>query len=383
MIRVRRTLKGLLPGLLAVAVAAAPAPAADAAPREVPRGFFGVMYDSVGLETTRAKQDGQHALMARSGVETVRVSFVWSSLQAEQGGPFDFESTDERVRDAASHGLAVLPVMLYAPKWARAFEGRALSPPKTQPYLDFLRASIRRYGSRGSFWRENPTVPRHPVRDWQVWNEPSIRPFWEVSRADKQYGWPRGYARLLRASHRAIHQTDPRARTITAGINGPAWRSVRVLAKAGAKNAFDVFAVHVYAQTEGRVVGTLRLVREALDATGAKRKRIYLTETAFPASKGRVKPIANQRQETRNGMAKLLASLYERLVPQRKALRLDKVLWYTWATGYRHPSSNFDYSGLVGSRRGSSFTPQPALAAYRRSARRYQGCVKNSRAACR
>ncbi len=382
MISVPPVVKRLLPCLLALAALGALAPVVEAAP-QTPRGFFGVMYDGVGLAASDAKQDGQHALMARSGVETVRVGFVWEFLQPNEGDAFDFSYTDRYVRYAATHGLDVLPVMLYAPPWARAFEERVYSPPETKPYLEFLRVSIRRYGSAGSFWRENPSVPRRPLRDWQVWNEPSIRPFWDVSRNDARYGWPHGYVRLLRASNRVIKRTDPRARTITAGINGPVWRSVRVLYQAGVGNAFDAVAVHVYAQNEGRVLGALRMVREALDDNGGQRKRIYLTETAFPASLGRVKPIANQRQETRTGMARRLTNLYEGLVDRRKALGLDKVFWYTWATSYTHRSSNFEYSGLLKAPGGRTFTPQPALRAFQRTARRHQGCVKTNRGACR
>ena len=385
MTRVSSIRRTLLPALLvlAVATAVATAPAAEAGPREVPRGFFGVMYDSVSLAATDARQVGQHALMARSGVETVRIGFVWEFLQAGEGDSFDFTYTDRYVRYAATHGLDVLPVMLYAPPWARIFPGRRYSPPETRPYLEFLRASIRRYGSRGSFWREHPGVPRRPLRDWQVWNEPSIRGFWDVGRANARYGFPHGYAQLLRASHRVIKRTDARARTVMAGMVGAAWKELRLLYRAGMGNAFDVAAVHVYPQNAKRVAGALRLVRAALDENGGKRKRIYLTETAFPASRGRVKPISNQRQESRNGMAKLLADVYERLIDQRKALGLDKVFWYTWATSYTHPSSNFEYSGLLRAPGGRSFTPQPALSAYRRTARRYQGCAKTSRGACR
>ena len=150
--------------LAALAALLLTAPAADAAARKVPSAFSGVMLDG-GAENDPAEvQDAQMALMARSGVESVRTVFSWRDIQPLENGPFDFARTDALVGTAARHGLVVLPVMLYAPTWARAFPRDGGSPPLTEPYQGFLRASIRRYGTGGSFWRENPAVPRRTIR---------------------------------------------------------------------------------------------------------------------------------------------------------------------------------------------------------------------------
>ncbi len=118
------------------------------------------------------------------------------------------------------------------------------------------------------------------------------------------------------------------------------------------------------------MVAAVRRVREVLDANGDSAKRIFLTETAFPASLGRVSPIANQRQETPRGMATRLRTVFASLISQRSRLGLDKVFWYSWATTYTHPKSNFEYAGLVA---GPKFRPQPGLKAYRRSAQALRG----------
>ena len=367
----------VLAGLLALA-----APAA-AAPREVPRGFHGVMYDGKSLDSPPGVQERQFDLMARSGVESVRAVFDWGFIQPGPEPEFDFTRTDRFVSLAASRGIKVLPVMLYSPPWARVFAGRFHSPPRTSAYTAYLRASIARYGSRGSFWRENPNVPRRPLRDWQVWNEPNIRDFWDVSPRNRRYGWPQGYADLLRASHRAIKATDPKARTVVGGLVGLSWLELKRLYRAGAGNSFDVMALHIYTQTEPRVFEAVRRVREVLVRAGDSRKRIFLTETAFPASRGRVPAIKDQRQETPRSMAKRLTGVFDLLARRRLEVGLDRVYWYTWASGYRHPTSNFEYSGLQASPDGLKFKPQPALRAFRRSARRLQGCAKNVRGACR
>ena len=368
--------------MLALAALLALAPAASAGPRKVPRGFHGVMYDGEILHSPSEVKEQQFGLMARSGVESVRAVFLWAFLQPERGGAFDFTYTDEIVRLAASRGLQVLPVMLVPPRWARVYPDRLQSPPRTKPYLRYLRESVERYGRGGTFWDENPQLPRRPIRDWQIWNESNIRSFWDASRRSR-YGWPHGYVRLLKAANRTIKRADRRARTVAAGLVGLSWLELKRMYRAGARGSFDTAAINVYPQTEGRVVAAVRKMREALIAAGERRKPIYLTETAFPASRGRAKPIAGQRQETPRGMAKRLSSLFGMLARGRRRLGLAKVFWYTWASGYQHRTSNFEYAGLLASPDGLTFRRQPALGAYRRTAARYQGCRKTEFGRCR
>ncbi len=175
--------------VLALAVLGCLPALAEAAPRTVPQGFFGVMYDSVALQGSDAVQERQYALMARSGVETVRVGFVWEFLQPSRGDDFDFTYTDRYVRLAAAHGLDVLPVMLYAPPWAREFRAAALLAAEDE--------GLRRVPARldQTLWvarlvlaREPRNCRPGPIRDWQIWNEPNIRAFWDVSREHPRLG---------------------------------------------------------------------------------------------------------------------------------------------------------------------------------------------------
>lgn len=341
------------------------------------------MFDGKSLESPAPVKERQFDLMAASGVESLRVVFIWELMQPTRDSDFDFARTDQIVELTASRGIEVLPVMLYAPPWARVYPDRLYSPPRHPAFQAYLRASIRRYGPRGSFWRDNPSVPKRPIRDWQVWNEPAHPDFWSVARSNERYGWPHGYADLLRAGNRAIKATDPGARTVLGGLNGLAWNDLRLLYKEGARGSFDVMALHVYAQSERRVLGALRITRRALDRAGDTRKPIFLTETAFPASRGRVKPIQNQRQETPGGMAKRVTNLFSLLAKARRSVKLEKVSWYTWASSYVHRTSNFEYAGLVSSSDGVKFKRQPALDAFRRVSKRLQGCSKDRRGKCR
>lgn len=371
-------MRRLLPAVLvAVCATAVPAPTASAAPRKVPPSFFGVMFDGALRGAPLETQQGQFDLMARSGVESVRWVMSWEGMQIVPNGRFDYDAADRTVRLAAERGMTVLPVLLHAPRFGRLYKARDYSPPRIEPFESFLRAVVRRYGSRGRFWIDNPDLPRQPITQWQVWNEPNTDTFWDVKRGGA-WRWPIGYVRLLKAANRTIKQTDPRARVVTAGIVGPAWLELARLYKLGLRDDFDTVAVHVYPQTETRVIEALRRVRREMVKAKDRRSRIYLTETAFPSSQGEVRPIAGQRQESKAGMAMRLTKLYRLAVVNRRKLALDRLYWYTWASSYRHPTSNFEYAGLLAaSDEGRKYKPQPALRAFRNAAARYQGCRKN------
>ena len=62
------------------------------------------------------------------------------------------------------------------------------------------------------------------------------------------------------------------------------------------------------------------------------------------------------------------------LARARKRLRIERVFWYTWLSREDSPNS-FDYSGLRRVRDGKVISV-PALGAFRKAARRLQGCAK-------
>lgn len=359
------------------------APAAQAAERKVPAAFSGANYDG-GVETDPAAvQDGQMALMARSGVETLRTVFSWRDIQPTENGPFDFTVTDALVATAARHNITVLPVMLYAPTWGRAIPRDGGSPPLTAPYQGFLRASIQRYGTNGTFWRENPAVPRKTIRYWQVWNEPHFEGFWDAP-AKSKYAYPRGYARLLSASNKTIHRTDRNARTVTAGLFGAAWtRLAELYRSGGVRKGFDVAAVHVYSNKAANVLETVKRTNATMRKYKDTGNRVWVTETAFPASRGLAKPINGQKQDTPRSMATKLYDTYALLARNRKKQKIDRVYWYTWSSSYQQTQpSNFDFAGLLKRNNAFSYTPQPALDSFRRVSQRLQGCAKTDAGVC-
>ena len=367
--------------LLAALATLVVAPAAASA--RVNKGFMGVHWSHEPASTSQAEQDFQWDLMASSGVESVRADFSWPAMQKGPGEPIDFSGTDALVKRAVMRNIELLPVITEAPRWARAYPNRVKSPPKDNAdYTQFLAALVDRYGPKGSFWADDPAVPRRPLREWQIWNEPHLQWYWDAP-AKSRWAYPRGYGKLLRSSWTAIKVRDPGAKVVLAGITQRAWEEIEELYRVGRiKGSFDVAALQIFPITVKRAVLATRLFRKALRERGDGRKPIYLTEISWFASKGRTPKVRYLAHETKRGMAAKLENAYQQLAQERRSLGLKRMFWYTWATSYGRGGSVFNYTGLQEFRNGR-FTAQPALGAYQRVARRLQGCEKNASGVCR
>lgn len=362
-----------------VALLGALAPAASAAERRVPPRFVGVMWDKEIQDAPPELQKAQWETMARSGVESARVIFSWNLAQEQPHFKPNFVRADEMVRNAATHGIDVLPVVTYAPPWARVLENDLGSAPKdVAAYGRYVSELVRRYGPRGYFWRRNPDVPKRPIRTWQLWNEPSLEYQFAPSA-----GWARRYARLLRTGARAVRRRDRGATIVLAGFANQAWGAIDELYEAGnVRRYFDAAAVHMYSANPRDFVEIVRRFRRAMDANGDRAKPIYVTEVGASASLSAFRSPGHEHfQTTDTGLARHVAPTYRALAGVRRRFRIERVYWYTWASPYETTSGVFGYAGL-NAFDGVRVKPMPALAAYRRMAQAYEGCRKDARARC-
>lgn len=371
--------------LIACVLLLAHSPAAEAAKRRVPQGFYGTTWDRDVANAAPDVQAGQWDLMARSGVESVRVVFDWAEAQREPGGPIDFAATDPVVALAASHQIKLVPLVLRSPEWAKV-RPDAAGPADPFAYAAYIGALVDRYGPSGTFWSEHPELPRRPIRVWQIWNEPHFASWYD--RHGNRLSWPRGYVPLLRRAHTAIKTRDPRATVLLAGLANRSWSHLSRLYRAGARGYFDVAAVHPYTRSPADVLRVIRLVRRAVRRSGGqpeRRRQIWVTEMGWAAARGRTDaPLGTTWVTTDKGMARNLSREYSLLARFRKSLLIGGAYWYTWASDYRPGGflTVFRFSGLLRYQDGG-FTRMPAWRAYVGSARRYQGCAKTSSGRCR
>jgi hypothetical protein len=318
--------------------------------------------------------------MARSGVESVRAVFDWSEAQSEPGGPISFHETDPLVSLSSSHGAELLPVVMYAPAWARVIpDTKASAPADVAAYAHYIRALASRYGPTGAFWDEHPELPRRPLRAWQVWNEPHMRYQWTPRTR-----WQKRYGKLLRAAGAALRTADPEARVVLAGLTNFSWAKLDELYRLGGIDGrFDVVALHTYTREAGNLIRIIRRSRSLLRRRGDGHKPIWVTEFGASASAGRIQAEGNEHlQTTDQGLAQLVTRMYDFLARKGDALGVERAYWYTWASSYdRSTGGIFDFSGLM-LYRGLLVEERPALAAYRRSAERHEGCSKDGAGTC-
>jgi polysaccharide biosynthesis protein PslG len=380
---------------LALLVAVAAAGPAQAAKRSVPFGFFGTVLDPVAGDPASVSNqalDSQLGLMARSGVESLRVTFGWDQVEPA-AGRFNFAATDRLAADSARHGIALLANLVYTPMWASSHPSGLYpfryAPTSPQLFATFAQALVQRYGPHGTFWRLNRGLPADPIREWQIWNEQAFDVFWAT------LPWAPNYTRLLRAAYTSIHRADHGAKVVAGSLVATnrytQWAQMSDLYKAGAKRSFDVVAVHPFtdgsipvSQSVSRVVTIVTKVRNVMRSHGDARKPIILTEMTWPGAVGFVKRSRLLGLETTpHGEILRLQAVYKYLATHRQQTGVSQAYWYTWASTFNanDPQSDVGYrfAGLTRFSNGA-FTVQPVLHSYARSAAQYEGCKKSSNA---
>jgi len=385
----------LVPALAIVAILASAStatstqPHAASAAAAVPQGFVGTMIDGPLYPNTDPRVDlpAQLDTMVASGVQSIRLTFDWAAAQpypswknvpaADKsqfenvgGVPTRFDVFDRIVGLASQRGVALLPVILEAPKWDGLHYRDSIVdiPRKDGPYARFVGALVRRYGPTGTFWQNHP--PKVPIRMWQIWNEPNIIGFWPPQPFEPRY------IGLLRASRAAIKAIDPGAKVVLAGMPNFSWLHIQELYKLGARNLFDVVAIHPYTKDPSGVITILQKNRQVMDAAGDRNKPILADEVSWPSSLGRTDHnVGLDFAVTEAGQARNLGQVLPLLARERSALHLLGFYYYTWAGNERHNALAFDFAGLLHFEKGR-LVSKPAYYVFRRDALALERCRK-------
>ena len=359
----------------------------------VPFGFVGVNADSPVWPNQDVDLSNQVDVMASSGVDSVRATLDWAAAQpypswkqvppdqagrfVDVGGvPTDFTDLDALVAYTAEHRMTLLPVVINAPPWdGVTFRRGIIAIPRTPgPYAAFVKALVLRYGSRGTFWRDNPQIPKVPVEMWQIWNEPNVFPFWP--QGPKPYYVT--YVPLLRAAHAAIKQADPRAKVVLAGLPNYSWIALKRIITHGGRNLFDIAAIHPYTKTPQGVITILGYARRTLNQTGEGRKPMFADEISWGSSLGNGKgpgQVGLDIATTPAGQAQKLGKLLPMLARDRRRLRLAGFYYYNWADLEQKGASVFEFSGLFHFDSSTfQFSAKPAYYVFRADALRMEGC---------
>ena len=353
---------------------------------KAPKGFFGVVDFMPPNTLSQQARDDMYGLMRSSGVESVRSLFPWSNIETAKG-VYNWTATDRAVGLYASHNLSVLATVQGTPRWASSRPGRGdfstYPPRRLSDYQDFLRALIARYGPNGAFWSANPAIPKRPIREWQIWNEPSASYFLNVKNY-RAY-----YPKMLKAGYKAVKKGDRRAKVVAAGLasflqesgkQSFSWDDQAAFYRHGIRKYFDVAAIHPFNKTVKAYVDALKEHRKVMKRYKDGRKPIYVTEFTYLGSKGKLRRKADYfgLEVTSAQQRSRLKATYKAFA-NNKRLRVRKAFWYTWGSAYSPVSCDnggtdptFQYAGLLSVTCNSNvFTATPLLAAYKSAARKY------------
>jgi hypothetical protein len=304
----------------------------------------------IGISPQGEANEADYALMEEAGLASVRLPLFWSHVEAAPPALAepDWDGFDRAVELAARHEMRVMPFVWGTPAW--------LSPePRLEPvnarqrgaWASFLRRAVRRYGSNGTFWWDNPELPYMPIRRWEIWNEANIVTF---GRAD-----PRAFATTLRIGGRAIKRADPGAKVLLGGLFGrplqippnvssgsflsEVYRARRV------KKWFDGVALHPYVADAGALRWQIRNLRRVMRVHDDAATPLYVTELGWGSDS-----FESRWERGLQGQARELDRSFRMLAGHRHSWRIGGVWWFSWADA--NGSCQFcDSAGLLTERR--------------------------------
>jgi polysaccharide biosynthesis protein PslG len=287
-------------------------------PSGTPRGFYGV------ISAEPLPGASELARMGRGKVGTLRVNLAWGAVQSGPGAGYDWSHYDGVVGQAARNGIRVLATVYSSPVWAEPTPEYPPLGARLPGFEAFARAAARRYGSGGSFWSQNPDLPKLPITDWQLWNEPNTDLFWKPTPSAS------AYLELLRGFTSAIRGVDPGARILLGGLFPRPKGGIDMtdflsqLYRGGGKGLFDAAAVHPYAANPSDALAFTRALRATMDRFDDAGAGIWITEVGW-ASAGAPSglTVGPARQSD------YLTRTFQLAAANRQRLGLDGVVWYS------------------------------------------------------
>lgn len=346
------------------------------AAQAVPATFWGVVPQAIPSQE-------QFQRLRRGGVDSTRVAIDWGGVQPVRGGALNWSATDSIVAKAANAGIEVLPFLNGAPSWAVPSvwvpgSHHTVKAPGHLPaagvaasgWSNFVKGAVARYGPNGSFWAENPLVPKRPIRIWQVWNEENFKYF--VAKPN-----PAEYGRLVKLTYTALKSGDAGAQAVLGGMfsrpkggKSTTEKPKRVYFASdfleqmyettpGVKSKFNGVALHPYTGKYQELTGEIEEFRDVAKAHGDAAKPLWITELGWSSQPPPANPLLNIFAKGPAGQVSQLKGAFSLLSAKQAKWKLQRVYWFS--VDDQPGTCNFcDGSGLF----GTGFVPKKSWYAY-------------------
>ena len=313
--------------------------AAKSAPAKVPAKFWGVVITSPPTQA-------DFNTMKRGKVGTARIQINWAGVQGAKGpctalttSNCNWSGVDATVGGLAKKHISILATLYGTPEWASGRSGMyggRYDPLHTKRgrkgWSKFIIAVAQRYGPGGAYWHENPSLPKQPIRIWQVWNEQNS------SNAYRPGPDPKGYAKLLEFTSKKLRKEDHGAEIMLGGMFGTpgqagaaamtAWKYLdRLYAIKGARGAFDSIALHPYSPDIAGIKYQIGKIRDVLKKHHASSTRLWLTELGWGSD---AKHVNNRLVKTKAQQKNLLVQSFNLLRSHRQSWKIAGVTWFAF-----------------------------------------------------
>lgn len=289
-------------------------------------------------------------LMQEAGVGWVRLDFLWSDIEPQEG-KLDFAKYDDIVKLLKSKGIHILGVLHYSTDWASSGGEWNCPPRDNKVFVKYVTEVIQRYKSK--------------VKYWEIWNEPDSATYW------KEQDGLKSYCILLKDVYSAAKKADPECKILNGGLaNGLA--SINRLYDNGAKDYFDILNLHffqnpLYPNVIKAVASYPKLAYKIMQRNGDADKKIWITEIGCPGVKRGLKTdnwwAGKNPNESLQG--KWLKSVYAELLKNPK---VEKVFWAFFRDTLDHWKNGVDYFGLV----RWDYSCKPSFKSYQNSFKKWK-----------
>jgi hypothetical protein len=315
--------------------------------------------------------------MHAAGARWVRIPFLWLEVEKTKG-VLDWTQLDADVRAAAVAGVALHPVLLGSPDWAIDTSKRGAFdtfPSTPANYSSWVGAVVRRYGLKGSFWTANRNIPKRPITEWEIWNEPNLAAFFTGPQVS-----PLAYTRLLTAAYAAIKAVDPTAVVVASGLaNAQNADNVRAMSPENfwkgtwkllgtSKVRNYQWGVHIYSDTAAHAVAVVPYVRKFMDSYGCRGCFINIGEIGWTSGARPARPYGFSFvcAGSQAGQASITNDFLTRLAPVLSRNKVVQTSWFEWKDPVPSESNFcFEHTGLV----LSDGTAKPVLSVFSKFAK--------------
>jgi hypothetical protein len=228
----------------------------------------------------------------------------------------------------------------------------------------FVTTAVARYGPNGAFWAEHPAVPVHPIRTWQIWNEPNFKYF--VTHPN-----PTEYGKLVANSYAAIKSADPGAKVLLAGLfarpkgsrtaagkhKSLNWYASDFLEQMyrttpGVRTKFSGLALHPYTYYFQELPEEIEEIRHLMTRNHDGGKGLWITEIGWSSGHP---TRSNLFAKGPAGQAEQLRGAFSLFKSKATAWRLQRIYWFS-IDDQAHSCNFCDGSGLF----KSGFIPKQA-----------------------